>query len=61
MTPAAPPFLPDLFRLPPRPAKRPATTWWLAPYRHASESWHLVTGNTAQDPSLRWGDARVLH
>ena len=29
MTPAAPPFLPDLFRMPPRPAKRPTTTWWL--------------------------------
>ena len=33
MTPAAPPFLPDFFRLPPRPEsrsnRRPATTWWL--------------------------------
>ncbi|WP_275669349.1 hypothetical protein [Sphingomonas panacisoli] len=29
MTPAAPPFLPDFLRIPPRPAKRPATTWWL--------------------------------
>jgi hypothetical protein len=30
MTPAAPPFLPDLFRMPPRPAKRPAGAWRLA-------------------------------
>lgn len=33
MTPAAPPFAPDLFRLPPRPdvrsTWRPATVWWL--------------------------------
>ncbi|WP_294042832.1 hypothetical protein [Sphingomonas sp.] len=29
MTPASPPLMPEPFRIPPRPMKRPATTWWL--------------------------------
>lgn len=32
---------------------------WLSPNRHAGERWHLVEGNTAQDPSFRWGDDKT--
>jgi len=56
MMPACPPPAPNPFRAPPRPAapsRKPAL--WLASHRHASASWHLVQGNTAQDPSVRWG------
>jgi hypothetical protein len=36
------------------PGRKPML--WLASHRHAGASWHLVEGNTAQDPSVRWGD-----
>ncbi len=56
MTPASPPPAPNPFRTPRRPQPRLAPVLWLALNRHASEGWHLVEGNIAQDPSLRWGD-----
>jgi len=59
MMPACPPPAPNPFRAPPpaMPSRKPAL--WLAPHRHASESWHFVRGNTAEDPSVRWGDDQI--
>ena len=56
MMPACPPPAPNPFRapLPAMPSRRPML--WLSPNRHASERRHLVGGNAAQDPSVRWGD-----
>jgi len=56
MMPAAPPPAPNPFRAPPRPASGPTPMLWLRPKRHAGASWHLAEGNTAEDPSFRWGD-----
>jgi len=59
MMPACPPPAPNPFRAPPPaiPSRRPML--WLFPNRHASERWHLVEGNTAQDPSFRRGDDKT--
>jgi|GEM_PF-2191919 len=59
MMPACPPPAPNPFRAPPPilPNRKPAL--WLSSRRHASESWHLPEGNTAEDPSFRWGDDKT--
>lgn len=58
MMPACPPPAPNPFRAPPpaMPVRKPVL--WLASRRHASESWHLEGGNTAEDPGVRWGDVQ---
>ena len=56
MTPAAPPFLPNPFRIPARrPAQRPAAAWWLVPNRDSGASWQLVGGDADRNSDeIKW-------